>query len=402
MLLTARFVVPVSGPPIENGALIIQNGVIAEVGSASLGSPPTVDYGDAVVLPAFVNAHTHFELSLQAGKVPPSGDFVDWLRRLVRTQQTEPSTQNNVRQAVGEAVVQSMRAGVSCAGDITRWPAWTRPVLAASPLRAVSFGEVVAAGHKRTQLTHRLEAAASQLYRTQRLRCGISPHAPYTVEPEGLSACASRAHEINARLCIHVAESPDEEEFTQNGTGRLAVFLEEAGVWDDSLEPPRMRPIDLCRAQGVLGPRTLLAHANYISDADLDTIARSGASVAYCPRTHAAFGHPPHRFRDLLRAGVNLCIGTDSLASNPSLSVLDEVRFLHMKYPSFPAEELLRMGTVRGAAALGFAETVGTIAPGKAADLVVLPLNPGADRWEAVLESTAQPIAVYIDGVQTS
>jgi len=403
MKLAARFVITGDGSPVEDGAIEIRDGRIAGVGKRrEIGAAPDVDYGDAVILPGLVNAHTHLELSFLAGAVPPDGDFVDWLRRMIHALSVAPAGEHEVRAAVALGINQSLGFGVTCVGDITRWPGWTRPVLAESALRGVSFGEVIAFGRRREQLTGRLEAAASPACQTQRVRCGISPHSPYSLEPEALSRCAQRASEINASLCIHLAESPEEEQFTQSAAGRLAEIPRELGIWDAQVRAAGARSVELCRSCGLLGPRTVLAHANYVNDDDLGLIAASGASVAYCPRTHAAFGHPPHRFRDMLRAGINVCVGTDSLASNPSLSVLDELRFLRERYPDFDALELIRMGTARGAVALGLAEAVGAIAPGKAADLAVLALDGGANRWEAILESTAHPIAVYIDGLQTS
>ena len=149
---------------------------------------------------------------------------------------------------------------------------------------------------------------------------------------------------------------------------------------------------------GVLGPQTVLAHANYVSDSDIALIAASGASVAYCPRTHAAFGHPPHRFRDMLRAGVNVCLGTDSLASNPSLSILDELRLLQSKCHDVAPEDLLALGTLRGACALGFSHAVGSLTPGKSADFAVIPLPATAPTWDETLNSRNAPAAVYVQG----
>ena len=254
-------------------------------------------------------------------------------------------------------------------------------------------------GRLRTRLNDRLEAAASIEHQSDRLRIGISPHAPYTVEPDGLRACAERARRMNAPLCIHLAETAEEATFTQSRGGQFAEFLQEMGIWDEDIPTARCTPVEQCRETGVLSKRTIIAHGNYVSDVDIAIIAESGSSVAYCPRTHHAFGYPPHRFREMLRAGINVCIGTDSLASNPSLSILDELHFLHQRYPDMAAHDLIAMATIRGAAALGWGDEVGSLTVGKAADLVVIPLKAGAE-WESVLESTQTPAAVYIDGVR--
>jgi len=453
-LLTARYVAPVVGPPLENGAVLIRAGrVIAVDRRSALSAESVIDYGDAVISPGFVNAHTHLELSHLAGKLPPSGDLADWLGRLVDAlaqEQSEPqasacaaspgqlaprgitpaaqeeatSEQNRSPQAdegagraaegfttkpesagVAESVLdgirQSISAGVTLIGDITREPAVVRPMLAASNLRSVSFGEVIAIGTRRGLLAERLNAAASTEHVCQRMRVGISPHAPYTLEPDGLTACANRAQDAGLPICIHLAETRDEEVFTLCREGLLAEHLKRLGVWDTEIAAAGARPVELADRCGLLTARTVAAHANYVTDAEIELLALRGTSVAYCPRTHAAFGHEPHPYRAMIEAGVNVCIGTDSLASNPSLSVLDELRFLWRRGDGLDADALLRLGTLNGASALGWSDSAGAIAPGMPADLAVVPIEPGPKRLgiAAMFETDAQLRAVYVGGV---
>lgn len=395
MMLKSRYVVTVDGPVIEDGGVVIREGRIAAVSRASdLNATPVIDYGDAIICPGFVNAHTHLELTHLAGKVPPTPDFVDWLERLTGLLMAQSATPDNVAEAVNAGIEQSLAAGVTTIGDITRRPAWSRGPLAASPIRTVSFGEVIAMGRLRTLLNERLEAAASIEHQSDRLRIGISPHAPYTVEPDGLRACADYGRRMNAPLCIHLAETAEETTFTQSRGGRFTEFLQEMGIWDEDIPTAGCTPVELCQATGILGPQTIIAHGNYVSNADIEIIAESGSSVAYCPRTHYAFGHPPHAFRDMLRAGINVCIGTDSLASNPSLSILEELRFLHKRHPDVAPRDLMAMGTIRGATALGYADEVGSLTVGKAADLVIIPLESDA-QWDSIFESARTPVAVH-------
>ena len=438
-ILKARFVVPLDSPVIEDGAVAINDGHITAVGAArDISAGRTIDYGDAVILPGLVNAHTHLELTLLAGRVPPTSDFVDWLQRLIAvrasdlaseprsecnpgapgvraTQPGEPRTSvradatparadhiaDYLARAVRRGVAESVSSGVTTIGDITSMPCWTRPALADSPLRAVSFGEVIAMGTGRYRLANRLNQAANLDRQTPTMRIGISPHAPYTVEPKAMHACVDRARRLNVPLCIHLAETIEEEIFTRERGGPFADFLRRLGLWDEGVPRSGCSPVELCAANGLLGPRTLLAHANYVSDAEIAVIAASGASVAFCPRTHHAFGHKPHRFRDMLRAGVNVCLGTDSLASNPSLSILDELRFLRANCHDMAPMDLLEMAAIRGARALGFGDLCGSISPGKCADLVVVPLLPSNRMsWHSVFDSPVLPLAVYIAGTR--
>jgi len=408
MIVKARFVVPVDAPPIENGAIQFEGGTIVAVGrAAEFPSQGAVDYGDAAILPGFVNAHTHLELSLLADRVPPSSDFVDWLHRLIAARTSDvQSNLSDVGDYVGRAVQtgidQSLSAGVTTIGDITSYPIYSRPVLAASPLRAVSFGEVIAMGKGRDLLEGRLNAATEERDATHRVHVGISPHAHYTVEPGALRTCARQASDRALPLCVHVAETREEETFVRQGEGPFVTFLQELGLWDESIASSNCSPVELLAKIGLLGPRTLLAHANYVSDSDIALIAESGASVAYCPGTHAAFGHPPHRFRDMLRAGVNVCLGTDSLASNPSLSILDELRFLRAGFHDLSPDELLWMATLRGAKALGLSQLFGSLTPGKSADFVAMELPPTAKSWHGIFDYAPRILALYIAGAPQS
>jgi len=402
MIVKARFVIPVDRPAIQNGAVAFEDGRIVAVGQAGdmPDSPPVVDYGDAVICPGFVNAHTHVELSAFAGKMPPTPEFTHWLARVIEAAGSALAQKVDTREAVRDGIRQSLASGVTMVGDIARNPLWTREVLANSPLRGVSYGEVIAIGARRRLLAERLEAAASTKWQSERIRVGISPHAPYTVEPDAMRACAGEADKTGAPLSIHLAETREEGLFTRNGTGPFADFLRNLGVWDESIPASGCGPVELAQRAGLLKERTVIAHANYVDDEDIQRIADGRASVAYCPRTHHAFGHEPHRFRDMLDAGINVCIGTDSLASNPSLSILDELRFLHRQCPDVPAAKLLAMGTLHGARALGLDEQAGSLTVGKQADLVGIPLEGShpEDAWASILRSSQEANAVYISG----
>ena len=400
MIVSARYVVPVAGPVIEGGAVHVEAGLIRAVGCAKdLPKTAVDDCGDAVILPGLVNAHTHLELSHLRGLVPPGPSLIDWLTRLIDERTRNPVDQQAVRAIVRDAIRESLRVGVTTIGDITADPSGTRPALRETGIKAVSFGEVIAIGTRLAGLDDRLSAAASIAQQTENLRSGISPHAPYTVSPEAMRACAERARADALPTCVHLAESREEDAFTRSAAGPLMEFLKTQGVWDEGITASGVGPVELAEQTGVLCDRCVIAHANHVSDDDLDRIARSGASVAHCPRTHAAFGQPPHRFAEMLDHGINVCLGTDSLASNPDLGILGELRFLREKLPGCSPQRLIEMATIRGARALGFEERAGSLAPGKAADLVIVPLDrAGNDQWDFIFTSDQPPIAVYLAG----
>jgi cytosine/adenosine deaminase-related metal-dependent hydrolase len=244
-----------------------------------------------------------------------------------------------------------------------------------------------------------LQAACANGHIADSLQIGISPHAPYTVEPEAMRRCAREAARLGLPICIHLAESREELEFTQTGRGPLREFLQSIGVWDQHISVPGCSPIRLAHDTGLLSPRTIIAHANYVDDEDIALIAKSGASVAYCPCTHAAFDHPPHRFMDMQAAGINVCIGTDSLASNPTLSVLEELRCVARRWPDTAADQLLKLATISGASALGMSRLAGSFSAGRKMDAVVIALkNTPLDSLGRILDAESDGLEVFTDG----
>lgn len=403
MILRARYVAPVDGPVIEDGFVAAEGGRIVEVGpwkKPRTTTGETLDYGDAVITPGFVNAHTHLDLSDLGGKVPPSADLIDWLSRLMKLRSAMTVDETTVAESVRLGVEQSLASGVTTVGDVTSSPDWTRPMLARSYLRSVSYGEVIAIGQRRGLLERRLAAALSRDWAAPRVRVGVSPHSPYTVEPAAMKRCGEEAEKHLASVCVHLLESPHEEEFARTASGSLREYLVGLKVWDERVTAADCDPVELLRRSGLVNSRLLLAHVNYVSDTQISLLAECGVSVAFCPRTHAAFGHPPHRCADMLARGINVCIGTDSLASNPSLSVLDELRQVRRSHPQISPETLLRMGTIHGAKALGFGEEVGTLSPRRWADMTVIPLEQKSakDSLAAILSGKLPPLASYVAG----
>ena len=145
---------------------------------------------------------------------------------------------------------------------------------------------------------------------------------------------------------------------------------------------------------GLMSPRAILAHVNYCDDVELQILSRGKASVVYCPRTHLYFNHPPHRWREMLAAGINVAIGTDSMASSPDLNLVDDLRLLHRISPQTPVAELWAMATTRAAAALGLSKAAGLLAPGISADIVAFPINTD-DPLTEILQNNGLPSHVW-------
>jgi cytosine/adenosine deaminase-related metal-dependent hydrolase len=392
-------------PPIRDGGVAVDAGRIVAVGTfASLrrehSAGAVADLGEVVLTPGLVNAHVHLELS-DVQRPAEAGPFVDWLLALIAGRR---SLGDGIARAAADAArrgaEESLAAGVTCVGDITRFPAATRPALALSPLRVVSFGEIQSMAGRRHLLPQRL-AEATDLSSDGwdgpgRILTAISPHAPYSVEPGAFAACLAWAHEHHRPVTTHLAESADEAAFLAEHAGEFRRLWTALGDWRDDVPRFSGGPIRLAEDLGLLGPRTLLAHVNYVDDAELDLLASRAAAVVWCPRTHAYFGHRPHRFREMLERGMVLCLGTDSRASAPDLNLLAEARAVHELHPDLPPETLWRMLTVAPASAMGLAGDVGSLAPGLYADFAAWPMVEHADPLRAILASDCAATGTWI------
>ncbi len=405
-ILTAAWVATMDSPPIRDGAVAFAKGKILAVGPAveiRRAHPGAVanDLGASVLLPGLVNAHVHLELSdLNQGGKPDS--FVGWIMDLMgQTARAGTGLPGLVQDAVRAGVSQCVKFGVTAVGDISKQCTVTRPVLREGPLRVVSYGEIQAMAKRRTLLDERFAAAADVSQESAFLRVGITPHAPYTVEPDGYARCLAFARQNHRPLATHLAETPDEQIFLADQTGPFRRLWEEGvNAWDDRVPKFTGGPIRFAKACDLLDYPTLLAHVNYCDDEELKILAGGKASVVYCPRTHAYFGHPPHRWREMLAAGINVAIGTDSCASSPDLNLVDDLRLLRKLAPEISTAELWAMATTRAATAINCGDTLGSISPGKMADFVVFDSPRGHAPLDALLDESILPTGVWFGGTR--
>jgi cytosine/adenosine deaminase-related metal-dependent hydrolase len=386
---------------LRDGGVAIESGRILGVDQATrlrrrFPDANVENLGEVILLPGLINAHVHLELSDHSPGALPQEGLADWLLGLAQGAAMEPaSLQRKVQVAVARGIEQCLRFGVTTVGDICRQCRVARPVLGDSPLRATSYGEILAMAQTRDLLDERLAAALAG-ESGGHLRIGLTPHAPYTVESDGYRRCLAICCERGLGLTTHLAESPDEAQFLAQHTGPLRRLWDRLGRWDDAVPCFDGGPIRLAKSLGLLDFPTLLAHVNYCDDQELAFLAAGRASVVWCPRTHRYFGHPPHRWRDMLGAGINVAVGTDGCASSPDLNLVDDLRCIHEQSPEVDAQEIWSLVMWRAAAALGMKE-VGSLSANKFADVVAFPAR-GADPLHAILEQPLFPTALWIDG----
>jgi len=389
--LKARYVLPVTTPPIPGGVVTIVGDRIAEVGAKPAGEE-VEDLGNAVVLPGLVNAHTHLEFSDLAKPLGEPGiGFVDWIRRVVaqRLQRDDRS-----QQPVKKGLRESIRNGTTTLGEIAR-PGWPVEQFDDARFDATVFLELIAMTSDRVaaalELAQRHLAAAKS---SSTWHPGLSPHAPYSVHPELLAALVSLSAAGGVPVAFHLAESPEELELLRDGSGPFRELLDELAAWDPNRFPPGTRPLNYLHTLAG-ARRSLIVHGNYLDDEEIALLAehRRQMAVVYCPRTHIFFQHESYPLGRMLAAGVTVALGTDSRASSPDLNLLAEMRSAAARHPDVAPETILRMGTILAAEALGRQAEVGSLEPGKVANLAVvaLPDHHAADPHE-LLFSRDQPV----------
>ncbi|MEX2317221.1 MAG: amidohydrolase family protein, partial [Pirellulales bacterium] len=365
------------------------------------------DLGNVALMPALVNAHTHLEFShLRQPLGQPGMRLVDWIR-LVIAERGQYAGQ--VGECIAAGVRESIAEGVLTIGEIVGAASGEAfySELPAECARGGSllFLEVIGFSRARAaSVLNSLEQRLDAMHGTSGIQLGISPHAPYTVSPDLLKRLVSLANQRRLPMAMHLAESGDELELLANGNGPFQELLDERNMWDAAAIPHGSRPLDYLRML-VEAPRSLVIHGSYLDGEERAFVAAHAdrMSLVFCPRTHAYFGHPPYPLVELLTGGVRVALGTDSRASNPDLNLLAEMRLVAKLYPEISPATILRMGTLSGAEALGRAADVGSLTPGKWADLVAVPL-PGDTRGAADemlaawLHSSEGPSAVWARG----
>ncbi|HEX8286256.1 MAG TPA: amidohydrolase family protein [Pyrinomonadaceae bacterium] len=385
----ARWVLPILSGPIEGGAVAVEGTRVAGVGARAeveerFPSAVVEDFGEAVILPGFVNCHTHLELTAMRGFLEPEeGDFFAWLRRLSASRGEVMSAEDLYVSAAWGAV-EAARAGVTCVGDASDSGAPVLRALGDAGLRGIVFKE--AFGPDAGAAEAQFDAARAKVYELRRgvpplVTLGLSPHAPYSVSPKLLEMLVRFAAEERLPLMMHAAESEAEQALMTEGGGIFAAAYAARGFEFDS---PRTTTVRHLARLGVLDG-LLLAHCVRVDEGDIELLSRHDARVAHCPKSNAKLGHGRAPLAALLGAGVKVGLGSDSVASNNTCDMLEEARYAVLASRAagetveggraLDASDALNMATRGGAHALGVWATAGTLYEGMEADLVAVRLD---------------------------
>jgi cytosine/adenosine deaminase-related metal-dependent hydrolase len=399
----AKYVLAEPDLLLHNSAVHVSDaGRIARVApwQAASPEPDVVDWGSAIIMPGLVNAHAHLELTSLGNRLTQFSSFTDWISQLVRRRRIW--TDEDFYHSTQDGVERSIAAGTTLAADISA-NSNNRGPIETGKLRRIIFREVLGlVPGQAGEIVSTFQTDWNHADPGNLLSYGISPHAPYTVSAELYRLAAELARNRHMLLTTHVAETRSELQFLGTGEGEFREFINMMGALPAEWNPPRLTPIAYLDSLGVLGQSSLLAHCNYLDTESIGKILNSRSSVVFCPRSHNFFGHEEHPVRQLLDSGVNVALGTDSLASNTSLSMIDEMRFLFGNRKDIKAEEIFRAATLNGAAALNFGGCLGRLREGYLADMTVLGVSRDLDARQLlslVLEGAGECIGTIVHGV---
>jgi cytosine/adenosine deaminase-related metal-dependent hydrolase len=365
---SADWVLPVDAEPIRDGAVAVEDGRIAAVGPASELGRGGRRFESAAIVPGFVNAHSHLEYAVYAGFGDGVADFSEWI-----TLHIERKARIGWDEFVAVAragAAECLRSGITTVADAS-YSGAAAFACDELGLRAVVYLEVF--GSEPEPALERFHEARTRVEPavSERVRLGVSPHAPYSATVDVYRACA----ELGLPVATHLSETAREVDYLRTGVG-------DWGGYAYLVPSPRRSGPQLLAEHDVLGPEVVAAHCVVVDDADVAALAATGTGVAHCPRSNALLGCGIAPLRALLDAGVSVGLGTDSPASAPSFDMFDELRVAvavararERRADALSASEALELATLGSARALGLGDEIGSLVPGKRADLAILSLE---------------------------
>lgn len=390
-IYAASHILPVSSPPLEGGAIAVENGKIRAVGILSeitaAFEAPVEQFPGCAIIPGLVNAHSHLELThfpswkLRKGIDYSPRTYVDWIIQVIKVRRA--LSRQEREQSVAEGIRISLESGTTAIGEIVSDPSLVS-CYSGSLLTGRLYLEAIGQDEFLCEQVLSRIAACLDEDRNGPFRMGLSPHTPHTLSARFFRQLKEFAQDRSLPLAAHLAESKAEVDFLFDSTGPIADKLYPFVGWQGKVPAPRRTtPAAYLDSLGILSPGAIAVHCVHVTPSDVEIIRKSGVAVVLCPRSNDRLDHGSPPVHLLRKAGIPLALGTDSLASNDSLSMLDEVRFLLERIPGeFSAAEALRLITLAGGQALGIADEVGSLEPGKRADFLVMEPAPSASSGD--------------------
>jgi cytosine/adenosine deaminase-related metal-dependent hydrolase len=381
-IFEADWICPVSAPPIRDGALAVEGEKILGVGRERPANAQRVSFPGCAIIPGFVNAHAHLELTVLRGFLEDM-PFDSWIPRLT-TAKYQQLTRHDMLQSARLGAIEMLRSGVTCVGEVmdlgVAWQA-----IREFGLRGIAYQE--AFGPAQNQAEQAMTGLRKKIEEYRRdendtVRVGVSPHAPYTVSAKLFGDINEYAQHEGLRLTTHIAESKEEGQFVRSGTGPFAENHRKRGI---DVTPAGCSPLAYLDRLGLVRPEMLLIHAVDLNDSDMDILKRRRPAMVHCPKSNAKLAHGIARVTDIKKTDITIGLGTDSVSSNNVIDMFEEMRTAifqqrarTQQWNALDASAAFRMATLDGAACLGLEKHLGSLEIGKCADFVVVDLNDPA------------------------
>ena len=404
MILRARTVVTMDGPPIENGAVRVRGDRILEVGESSQlasSNDEIVDLGEHILLPGLINAHCHLDYTCLRGKIAPPQSFADWIRA-INAEKAKLSAEDYVV-SINQGLAEAKQFGTTAIANLTAFPELIAKT--DEPIWAWWFAELIDVRNRAQNLTALsrqvsgvngiVNRALEQLSAANQR--GFAPHAPFTASANLYRCCEEIAQREKIFLTTHLAESREEMQMFREANGPLYDFLKEIGrdMSDCGGTTPLSRFADLTDASAAQD--WIVAHLNEVSETDFDLLRKRKFSIVHCPRSHAYFGHTDFQFERLRELDFNVCLGTDSLASNDDLSLFAEMRKFQERF-HFEPQKVLEMVTINPAIALKQRDQLGKIRQRFMANIIALPFTKSPHIFETILNFVGKVPWIMLHG----
>jgi len=405
-IIRSRCLLPVSAPPIFDGGMAIESGLIRDIGPWDhihrLHTGNTLDMGESVVMPGLINAHCHLEYTQMAGQFAPPNSFTQWIRQMIDLKKSW--TQADFQHSWETGYHQATASGTTTIADNLSQPIDLSSEQLQQGARLLALFEWIQLeglpwNEEKLEAMDHLIRQADQ---ATGLQSGLSPHAPYTTTPELWHYILNHTNLAKRPISVHLAESQEEMDLFQKQSGPMHD-------WFDTIKHlPNWgpgTPVQVLESKQALSEGMIVIHANCLDEGDLQTLAKRKVGIVHCPRSHAFFHHPPFQLEQCLAHGIPVALGTDSLASvrpdqaPESLSLFHEMRCFQQSYPTISPEKSINMVTLTAAKVLGLDHAIGSLAQGKQADWISLPWNgPEKELFDAIIHTPSAPEKVVIRG----
>ncbi|MDI6891810.1 MAG: amidohydrolase family protein [Actinomycetota bacterium] len=413
MLLTAKWVLPITSDPIKNGAVLVRRDKIAAVGPKGdlVGAYPgeeVTNFGQAVILPGFVDLHTHLEYSIFRGLCDDL-PFTPWKMQV--TKKGRKLSPDDWLSSAKLGALEAIQSGITCIADVNKTAAGLHAALAAG-LRGIVFCEITGMDDSRIQ---RVVAEARDMVlrwkeatKNSHIKIGVSPYASYASTPLLFKALSDWAREEKLPVCFHLAGSPDEYEFVKHGSSALATSYRDLMGWSDFLwQPTGVSPVKYLEQWDAFEGDVLATHCIQVSEMDIDLLKKYDVAIAHCPRCSAKLGMGIAPLKEFIGHNLRVGLGTDSPASNNTMDIFDEMRIglllqrgAEESVEEFSAKRFVEMATLGGARALRMEDEIGALTQDKQADIIAVDLSrshqiPVTDPYSALVYTANQEDVIF-------